>query len=118
MKKIVKFTVLMAAWAFLAGCAHIPGGISDSTTPINGRQYKDLGRVTGTDTRIMLLGLLPISGSNDIQEAIDDARRKCGADALIEVTVDSYGHYWILWASQTTSVSGIGIKFIKANQPE
>jgi len=100
-----------AAAAILSGCAHFPGGISDSTTPINGRSYVELGKVVGKDSRISLLGLIPISSPNDIQDAIDDAKQKKNADALIDVTVESYGHYWILWSTWTTRVSGKAIKF-------
>ena len=110
MEKYRMFVVFAAA-AILSGCAHMPGGISDSTTPINGRPYVELGKVVGKDSQISLLGLFPISGSNDIQDAIDDAKKEKKADALIDVTVESYGQYWILWSTWTTKVSGKAIKF-------
>jgi hypothetical protein len=110
MEKCRLFAVFAAA-VILSGCAHTAGGISDSTTPINGRPYVELGNVVGEDSQISLLGLIPISSSNDIQDAIDDAKQEKKADALIEVTVESYGHYWILWSTWTTKVSGKAIKF-------
>ncbi len=111
MGKYRMFAVFAVATAFLAGCAHMPGGITDSTTPLNGRPYVELGKVVGEDSKILLLGLIPISGSNNTQDAIDDAKQKTNADALIDVTVEAYGRYWILWSSLTTKVSGKGIKF-------
>lgn len=110
MQNYKKFAVLAAA-AVLSGCAHFPGGISDSTTPINGRPYVELGEVVGRDSQVSLLGLIPISGSNDTQDAIDEAKQEKKADALIDVTVESYGQYWILWSTWTTKVSGQAIKF-------
>ncbi|MBM4149123.1 MAG: hypothetical protein FJ224_08765 [Lentisphaerae bacterium] len=94
-----------------AGCAHFPGGVSDSTTPINGRKYTRLGRVSSTDSLILLLGVLPISGSNSTRQAIDDATRKRGADALIDVTVEAYWQWWILFTRLATRVEGEAIRF-------
>jgi len=111
MKNYAKAAMLAITAAVLAGCAHMPGGIAPSTTPINNRQYVELGDVSASDSKVMLLGLIPISGSNDIQDAIDKAKQKVGADALIDVTVEGYGQWWILWSNTTTKVTGKGIKF-------
>jgi hypothetical protein len=103
-------SIIMIA-GLLAGCAHIPGGISDSTTPINGRKYVKLGHVSRTDSYILLLGILPISGSNSIREVIDAATRARGGDALIDVTVESYFQWWILFTRLATRVEGEAIRF-------
>ncbi len=95
----------------LAGCAHFPGGISDSTTPINNRKYVKLGRVAKTDSYVLLLGILPVTGSNTIREAVDAAIRSRGADALIDVTVESYFQWWILFTRHVTRVEGEAIRF-------
>ena len=104
---------LAAAFAavLLAGCAHVPGGITDSTTPIDGRKYVRLGRVSRTDSHILLLGILPISGANNTRDAVNAANRSKGADALIEVTVESYFQYWILFTRLATRVEGEAIRF-------
>lgn len=111
MKQYAKLAVLAVAAAVLGGCAHMPGGIAPSTTPINNRPYVELGKVTASDSKVSLLGIIPISGSNEIQDAVDKAKDKIGADALIDVTVEGYGQWWILWTNTTTKVTGKGIKF-------
>ncbi len=111
MKNFSRITLAGAAAMFLAGCAHIPGGLAPSTTPIEGKAYDVMGEVKGTDSRTLLLGILPISGANTIQGAINDAKSKMGADALIEVTAEAYSSWWILWSNNTTVVRGKAIKF-------
>jgi len=102
---------VVVAASLLAGCAHFPGGISDSTTPINGRKYVKLGHVARTDSYILLLGILPISGSNSIRDALDAAIRSRGGDALTDVTVESYFQWWILFTRLATRVEGEAIRF-------
>jgi len=107
-------TRLLMATAFaavLSGCLHHPGGIAPSNVPINGRTYQVLGEVTGTDSAIRVFGVIPVTGSNTVREALDDAMRKQDADALINITVESYQHFWILFIRHITSVHGTAIKF-------
>ena len=111
--RMSKIILLGIASIFFIGCAHIPGGIAPSTTPIDGRAYDILGDVKGADTRVLLLGILPISGANTIQGAVNKAKAKMDADALIEVTAEGYNSWWILWSNTTTVVRGKAIKFKK-----
>lgn len=97
----------------LAGCAHVPGGIADSSTPIDGRQYTRLGYAKGRDSRVLLFGFLPVSGSNSTRAALQDAIRSRGGDAMIEVTVENYSMYWVLFSKVTTYVEGEVIRFLK-----
>jgi hypothetical protein len=101
------------AVCFMAGCATMPGGLAPSTTPLEGRSYKVLGYTEGTDSRICLFGLIPVSGGNHIRAAVREATRKINGDALIEVTVEAYSQYWILFSRDVTRVEGIGIQFTK-----
>ena len=109
----------------VSGCAHYPAGIAPSTIPIDGKEYDILGPAEGADSRVSLLGILPISGSNDTRQAVAKAIKKSGGDALINVTVESVVRYWILWSNEKTLVYGDGIKFrqpkpaaIEAPKPE
>lgn len=101
------------AACFMAGCATMPGGVAPSNTPLEGRSYSILKRTSGTDSRICLFGIFPISGGNHIRDAINDATQRVNADALIEVTVEAYHQYWILFSRDVTRVEGIGIRFTK-----
>ena len=97
--------------SLMVGCAHTPGGISDSTTPINGRSYTVLGRTSASDSNILLLGLIPITPHNSTRQCVEEAIAKKGGDALIDVTVEGYAQWWILFIRFATKVEGTAIKF-------
>ena len=90
--------------SLLVGCAHTPGGISDSTTPINGRSYTVLGRTSASDSNILLLCLIPITPHNATSQCVREAIAKKGGDALIDVTVEGYAQWWILFIRFATKV--------------
>lgn len=110
-QRIVLMSLLAMAVSLSVGCAHLPGGIAASTTPINGRSYTEVGHSIGTDSYILLLGIVPIQGSNYVDAALRDALARVDADALIEVTVTSHFQWWVLFARFTIEVHGIGIQF-------
>lgn len=107
----MKLAALAVILLLAYGCAHSPGGVAPSTTPINGRSYQVLGDVRTTDSYVLLFGFLPIMGSNSTHDAIRDALRAKGADALIDVTVDKYFQWWILFTRSVIQVQGKAIKF-------
>ena len=113
MEKAIRLFVLAAVFSLfvVSGCAHYPGGIAPSTTPLEGKEYDIIGPVKGSDGRISLLGILPITGSNDTRKAVAGALKSSGGDALINVTVESVSKYWILWSNHKTLVYGDAIKF-------
>ena len=111
MKSIITVICTSLVIILLSGCTMIPGGVAPSNTPINGRNYTELGYAKETDSRIYLLGLLPISGSNTIRDAIEEAIDSKHGDALINITVETYGQYWILWSRVATRVEGNVIRF-------
>lgn len=101
------------ALMFLSGCAMMPGGIAASNVPLEGRPYTNLGRVSTTDSRVHLLGLIPLTGANTTRDAIDEAIQSKGGDAMIRVTVESYMQWWILVTRAVTRVDGEVIRFDK-----
>ena len=115
-KSVVLFGMLLFV-ALACGCASMPGGIAASTTPIEGRSYDVLGRVSETDSHIALFGVIPLSGGNRVEKAVDDCIRSRGADALIDVTVDGYSQFWILFTRRVTRVTGTAIKFARPPAP-
>lgn len=113
MAKFIKLFVLAAVCSLfiVSGCAYIPAGMAPSTTPLEGKEYDILGPAKGSDTRVSLLGILPITNANETSVAIADALKSSGGDALINVTSEYIVRYWILWSSNITCVSGDAIKF-------
>ncbi|HQR14712.1 MAG TPA: hypothetical protein PKW52_12600 [Nitrospira sp.] len=103
--------VILAAGALTAGCMHHPGGIAPSTKPLAPGGYIELGKVRGQDCVYHLLGLIPVTGGNEMRNAVEDAlRTKPLADAMVEVTVDGYFQYFILFSRACTQVYGTAVE--------
>ncbi len=104
-------TALTATTALLAaGCSYVSGGIAPSTKPLAPGGYQELGTVEAEDCQSRLLGLIPLSEGNQTKNALANAFEKAlGADALVQVTVDTYTTFWILWSSTCTQVQGTAV---------
>ena len=113
MSKAVKFSALVVVLLLfiVTGCAHTPGGITDSSTPLEGKEYEIMGKATGEDNYFCLLGLIPLTNSNTIPEALANAVSSRGGDAMINVTVESYAQWWFVVTRVVTIVQGDVIKF-------
>ncbi len=88
----------------LVGCVRTPGGVAGSTMPLAPGGYTILGSTSASDCKISLLGILPVSSGNQTYRAVEKAKRKRNADALIDVTIDRVDRYYILWSSVCTEV--------------
>lgn len=96
---------------FIGGCMHHPAGVAPSTKPINPGGYTELGKVRGQDCVYYLLGILPVTGGNETRNAVADALdKKKLADGLVEVTVDGYFQYFILFSRACTQVYGTAVQ--------
>jgi hypothetical protein len=57
-----------------------------------------------------LLGCIPISGGNQLSDALDEAQGdRAGADALIDITVEAVSKYFILWSHGCTVVRATAV---------
>ncbi|MDH3687811.1 MAG: hypothetical protein OEP95_16385 [Myxococcales bacterium] len=93
----------------LGGCSHMAGGIAPSNVPING-PYTIMGPAKGSDCLISLFGFLPVSGSNNTAGAVSRAQASVpGSNALVNLSVDVWTHYWILWTSRCTEVRATAV---------
>ena len=111
MIKCVILSSFVALVLLLNGCATTPGGIADSNTPLHARPYTVIGEAEGSDSWYAILGFIPVTPGNSLREAVKDAKGDVGADALIDITVDSYTQFWILFARRVTEVHAKGIRF-------
>ena len=112
MRKAV--SVLMGAIALMvvaAGCYYAPGGITASTTPLEGRKYQIIGPVEETDSAFYILGVIPVSGMNTTADTVDYCLNKTKGDAMIDVTVDWSWHFYFAVTRHVTIVRGKAIKF-------
>ena len=109
--KSALFAAISLMLLLAAGCAHTPGGIAPSTVPIDGREYMILGPAKATSTAVYLFNFIPVSGSSSLRDAKNAAIRSKGADALIDVTAESYSQFWIIFSKNTIMVEGTAIRF-------
>lgn len=111
MKRNSCYLIWLVLVLMLSACAQIGGGIAPSTKPLNPGGYEILGQVEGKDCAYYLLGLIPLSNFNSMQEAIKDAMsKKPEATALIQVTADTRGMSYIVVAERCTLVQGTAVK--------
>jgi len=101
---------LLSFVGMLASCASISGGVAPSTTPLAPGSYREMGTVRGTDCVYYLLGFIPLSSGNETKDAVANAiAQVSGATALVNVSVDTYGEYWILFSERCTQVDGVAV---------
>ena len=94
---------------FALGCTRMPGGVAPSNIPLAPGGYTVIKQVSASDCKINLLGLIPVSGSNRLNEAMEKARRKANAHALIDITVDRASKFFILWSQTCTEVHATAV---------
>jgi len=118
MKKVFLCLALVAAC--LSGCSTsgtlglVTKSMADPGALLkDGRGYKELGPTSGEACRFFVLAVIPF-GDSSFSSAVDDALRKTGGDALLNVTTTSslYGFIPIynVYTYTCTEVRGIAIK--------
>jgi len=101
-----------------SGCIHTPIAIAASTKPLDPNGYDIIGKVQETDCLWALLGILPVSTGNHLHGALEDAMRKARADALIQVSVETFYQHWIIISRHCVQVNGIAVRSRGTPQPQ
>lgn len=104
----ILFALLLLAFA--AGCTRSPGGVAPSNIPLAPGGYTEIGRAKGSDCKVNLLGILPLSGGNRLDQALEKAVRDGNGDALVNITVDRNSKFFILWSQTCTIVYGTAVR--------
>ncbi len=116
-----KILCLLVVSLSLAGCTSVGtiGLVTKSNADPgallkNAQSYKELGTVEGEACRYFLLAIVPW-GDATFSTAVDEALKKAGGDALLNVTVTNslYGFIPIynVFTYTCTSVKGVAIKY-------
>lgn len=103
-------TLLALLLAVSGGCTRMPGGVAASDVPVAPGSYRVIGDTKASDCKVNLLGLIPLSGGNRLDQAMEKARRRRSADALIGITVDRDTKFFILWSQTCTVVRATAVE--------
>lgn len=113
MKKIILILLSLFLAALLGSCVS-PVGLTSSSTPLQGKIIEEnLGASEGSHGSVAVLGLYSI-GRPDIDIAIDEAVKKKGGDALINVRLYESTSYFLLFSYTKVIVKGDVIRFSSA----
>jgi hypothetical protein len=115
MKKIIIILSSLSLAVLLGSCVS-PIGLTSSSTPLQGKIIEEnLGASEGGHGSVAVLGLYSI-GRPDIDIAIDEAVKKKGGDALINVRLYESTSYFVLFSYTKVIVKGEVIRFSSAPQ--
>ncbi len=91
-----------------SACSSQPSSIIPSTSPLP-PGVRGTIPAKGSDCQFRLLGIIPLSGSPDTSEALQEAKDSADVDVLTDVTVDYGGTYLILFSNRCVRVTGLGV---------
>lgn len=111
----VRLPVALVALVVSAGCLS-PVLMTSSSTPLAGRDYKEVGATTGESCMDSILGI-PLSTDASLRTALARARAGVEADALIDVVVDRRTLFTLFYNRSCTVVHATGIRFTGAASP-
>ena len=107
----MRLMLILTGCVFLSGCIHAPIALQPSTIPLSPNGYTALGKVQGEDCVYYLFMIIPLSDGNELHTAVEEAMKlKPYADAMINVTVDYYSQFWILFSRFCTQVHGTAVQ--------
>ena len=107
----MKKVLLAVSVAVLCGCTwNMPHQIASSNTPVKPNGYKIVGPASGKSCETHLFGLFRIGRGMRIQRAIDNALKKSGGDAMIEITTDVTISHFLITNRSCVLVNGLAIK--------
>ncbi len=100
------YTLLIAL--MMTACSSFPVAIAPSTSPLPPNTRGSIPAY-GSNCQYLLLGLIPISGSLNTQDALDEAKRSAQSDVLTDVTVEHGYAYYLLFSTHCVRVEGKGV---------
>lgn len=103
--------VMMSVVAMLTtGCIRSPIAMMPSTKPLEPGSFTELGAVEESDCIWYLFSIIPVTTGNNMQSAMRDAIKKTGADALVQVTAETYYQNFLLISRFCTIIQGVAVR--------
>jgi hypothetical protein len=112
-KRIIIWVLSLAGLIYLTGCTS-PGGLAPSTVPITGKDSYTVVQADGyaVDSSVAILMMFPVTTCS-AYNAMQKAKAKYNADALINVTAENIYNPYLLYSVNKIVVRGDAIKFKK-----
>ncbi len=109
--KRVTLAFIVIASIVSSGCLTMPVSIAASNTPLHNKKIEsNAGKTVGEDSTYSILGLWML-GRPDIGIALENAKKKKKADALINLRCYETTTWFLLFSRTTVTVEGDAIKF-------
>jgi hypothetical protein len=110
-QQITILVPIMLAAALLTSCITTPVTVTSSTTPMQDKKITmNYGPVQGTNRTWSLFGLWMI-GRPDIDKAIQDALKKKGGEALINVTCYEKTAWYFFFSLHYVVIEGEAVSY-------
>jgi hypothetical protein len=112
-KRIIIWVLSLTGLIYLTGCTS-PGGLAPSTVPITGKDSYTVVQADGyaVDSSVAILMMFPVTTCS-AYNAMQKAKAKYNADALINVTAENVYNPYLLYSVNKIIVRGDAIKFKK-----
>ena len=113
-RKIITISIIIVSQLFLSSCFYskiTPMSVMSSSHAITS-EYEVLGEAEGFSSEFKLLWIIPVTSRMSIEDALDDAIRSKGGNAIIEVTAQSENEKWIVGTIDSIRIQGKVIRFI------
>jgi len=104
----MKLSALFLLAVLISGCSARPTTMVASTSPIP-EGIRGSIPAKGSNCQVYLFGIIPVTGSPDSQDALDEAKESADVDVLTDVTIDHGGVYLILFSTSCVRVQGKGV---------
>lgn len=116
-RMMLRLVSVVLGASVVRACASQTGGVAASTIPLAPGGYTVLRDVTNRDCLILLFGLIPLTGGNSTREAVSRAISGApGADALINVSADTYLEWWFVLTKTCTQVHGTAVALVSESK--
>lgn len=104
----MKRLILVGVFFSLIGCSSLSPSIVASTSPIQPGVRGSI-EASGSNCQYNLLGLLPLTGALNTQDALNAAKNSANSKVLTDVTIDVTNSYYVLFSNNCVHVRGLGV---------